>query len=456
MSEVGNQEKLSPQGRKAFLGAYFSFTVDMFDVYLPIVALTPAMIYFQPSTLSPTIATTLFYLVFILSMLGRPVGSFIFGNLADKIGRKRTNQTSLAGVALCTLFMALLPGYSIWGLWGITILAILRFVSGIFMGGVYTSANTLAMEYSPHNKRGPLGGFINSGAPTGNLLISLITSALLVTMSSSSDSIYTVWGWRIPFLIGAFLTFVMYIYYSRKVDESKVWKESVNKNSSPLKELFKGDNFKQLLQVLILMTGIWFTVNGLTSALPGILKILGVNSLDISNAQLLASLFSIPAYLLAGLISQKIGRKPTISILGIITFTIVPILYFWMLKSGFQNTITLNILVVLVTVLSQSVFGVLTAYITERFHTGVRASGYGIGYSFGIIIPAFSPFYMLGLSAFMPYIYTPVVLIVISGILITIAALIGPETKDVVFNSSNNNSIQEADGTGADLGASWN
>ena len=53
-------------GQRALLAAFLGFFVDMFDVYLPIVALGPAMSYFQPATLSPALQSTLFYVVFAL------------------------------------------------------------------------------------------------------------------------------------------------------------------------------------------------------------------------------------------------------------------------------------------------------------------------------------------------------------------------------------------------------
>jgi hypothetical protein len=74
----------------------------------------------------------------------------------------------------------------------------------------------------------------------------------------------------------------------------------------------------------------------------------------------------------------------------------------------------------------------VTAYINERFTTGVRACGYGIGYSAATIIPAFSSFYMLGLKALgMPYEYTEVALFALGGLLLMIGALAGPETRHV-------------------------
>ena len=78
-----------------------------------------------------------------------------------------------------------------------------------------------------------------------------------------------------------------------------------------------------------------------------------------------------------------------------------------------------------------SCWGVVVAYITERFHTGVRASGFGLGYSLAIIIPSFYAFYQTWLGALMPARYTPLALLVIGGMLMAIGAAIGPETRDV-------------------------
>jgi hypothetical protein len=82
-----------------------------------------------------------------------------------------------------------------------------------------------------------------------------------------------------------------------------------------------------------------------------------------------------------------------------------------------------------------SPWGVVTTYICERFPTHIRASGYGIGYSAAVIIPAFSGAYMLALQTMMPYAYTPVVLITLSGVLIIVGALLGPETRDVELHA---------------------
>jgi hypothetical protein len=76
----------------------------------------------------------------------------------------------------------------------------------------------------------------------------------------------------------------------------------------------------------------------------------------------------------------------------------------------------------------------VTTYINERFHTSVRASGFGLGYSLAVILPAFYAYYQAGLANIMPFEYTPLPLLVIGALLIVVGAAWGPETKDVDFS----------------------
>ncbi|MCL6525127.1 MAG: MFS transporter [Thermoflavifilum sp.] len=427
-------ERMSGEGRKALYAAFFGFFVDMIDVYLPVVALGPAMEYFEPKGLSSTTSATLYYVIFALSLVGRPLGSIIFGHLGDKIGRRKTTLISVAGFGISTLLIALLPGYHFWGLTGIVLLAILRLVDGIFLGGEYTGANPLAMEYCPREQRGKYGALINTGFPAGLVIVSIITSITLqIFPVSGGDASYLRWGWRVPFLIGAALSGILFFYYYHQVPESRVWQES-EKTTAPLRELFSGSNLRTLAQVFIMMSGAWFTINAVTSALPGVLKLLGVRDSLSTNVQLLANIVLVLLFVPVGVLGQRIGRRTVLLLIGVAGFTVAPFLYYVLVRSGAHNAAAVTILSVLINVLVTPVWAVVTAYITERFNTGVRASGYGIGYSLAAVIPSFSSFYMLALKNWMPYEYTQIVILMIGGVLISIGAWLGPERKDVSFD----------------------
>ena len=420
-------------GPRALRAAFIGFFVDMFDMYLPIVVLGPAMSYFQPATLSPALQSTLFYIVFALSLVGRPVGATLFGHYGDKLGRRWVTIISMGGFAFVTLLIGLLPGYESWGIASIVVLTLLRFVDGVFLGGEYTGANPLAMEYAPKEKRGAWAAFIHTGFPLSLAAMSLITTGLLRMLPAGAPhSPYVRWGWRIPFFLGALFASGVFLYYVKRVPESSVWAKA-EKTKSPLKELFRGDNFRCLLQVFLVMSGVWFTLNAVTSILPGVLlTVRHVSSVVVTNAQLVANLLLAVCFVPFGMLGQKIGRRTILVLMGFAGFTAGPILYYVLVRSGYRSAWRLTLLLTLVNLCATPVWAIVTSYINERFPTGVRASGYGVGFSAAAIIPAFSSFYMLGLKGLgIPYEYTEIVIFVVGGFLLFLGALSGPETKHV-------------------------
>ncbi|HEX8258685.1 MAG TPA: MFS transporter, partial [Rubrobacteraceae bacterium] len=129
----GQQESLDPRAKNAIRGAWFGFFVDMFDIYLPIVVLAPAIIYFVAPEMGTVEKSIVSGSIFAATLLGRPIGSFIFGHFADAIGRKRTTIISVSGFGVVTLLMALLPGYQQWGITAVILLIVLRLVDGVFL-----------------------------------------------------------------------------------------------------------------------------------------------------------------------------------------------------------------------------------------------------------------------------------------------------------------------------------
>src|SRR5438067_35764 len=117
MATAGEQqETLTPRGKSALRGAFVGFFVDMFDIYLPIVVLAPALIYFVAPEVGTVAKSVISGSIFAATLIGRPIGSFIFGHFADVIGRRSTAIIAATGFGVTTLLMALLPGYRQWGI----------------------------------------------------------------------------------------------------------------------------------------------------------------------------------------------------------------------------------------------------------------------------------------------------------------------------------------------------
>lgn len=429
LSAAFGRGELTPEARRTIFAGCVGFAIDFFDIYLPVLAMLPVMDYFEPTGLSPAAKTTLYFFTFAATLLGRPCGAIIFGHFADRIGRRRTTFIAIAGFGALTFLIGCLPGHQAIGLWALVLLILLRFVGGVFMGGEYTSNNTLALEIVPRDRRGFVGGILQAAYPAGFFFVSVVTSIML---EATTPHQYHAWGWRVPFFIGALLAFGFLVYY-RRVPESTLW-EQAEKSEAPLKDLLSGANLTNLIQILVMMLGFWFAAQAVISVLPGILKQhLHISARLVTNGLLITSFLQFFAYVGIGLLSQVIGRRPAIVLSGFAVLIGGSALYAAAISHGLAGgaPVLTTFLACLCYMLVITPWGIVTTYLVERFPTHVRASGYGIGYSLAVVIPAFTGFYMLGLGAFMPYVYTPVVLLIIAGVLMIGGGLMGPETRDV-------------------------
>lgn len=431
--ELGQVES---KRKTAIRGAFFTEFVDMFDIYLPIVILTPALAYFQPAKMPVGIESILTSLVFITTLLGRPLGAVIFGAIGDKIGRRKTTIYSVSGFAFFTLLIALIPGFRSIGIASYWVLVILRFLDGVCLGGGYTGSHPLALEYSEKKKRGFVGALILAAFPLAYILINLLGMASFsMFQQGGPTSAYDVWGWRLPFIVGAILAVWLVIYYVRTVSESEVWESSKETVKTPLTSMFKGQNGKNFFQVFTMMTGFWLTQNIVTLFLPTtILKtFLGMKGFPLTLTLLIAYALLFFSYLASGVIAQRIGRRKFFLIMGPIISIVGTALMYAILNAKGSPLILIIVLVSVFAVIVTSPWGVIVTYINERFATGVRASGFALGFSVSVLIPSFYAFFANWLGMAMPYRLAGLVLLFIGGIIGTIGAAVGPETKDVDF-----------------------
>lgn len=435
VSASGSSGELNPEAKSAIRGAWLGFFVDMFDVYLPIVVLAPALIYFVSPDISPTAQAVIGGSIFAATLIGRPLGALIFGGYADRIGRRKMAMIAVGGFGVATLLMAFLPGYEQLGITAVIIFVALRFIDGIFLGGEYTAASPLAMEHCPREQRGYYGALIMTGFPLAYAAISALTFLLLQWIPADGlGSPYVQWGWRIPFVFGGLLAFAFVAYYYYFVEESEVFEEAGG-NESPLRSLLQGDNFKNFLQVFVLMSGFWLSLQTLAAILPGILGgPLALSSDSVTFILIVVFVVAAGGYMAAGVISQRIGRRPFLALMGVGMVVLATPLYYLLISLAPANLVVVLLMTSALGVLIISNWGLATSYINERFQTGVRATGFGLGYSLAVIVPSFYAYFQAGLGTIMPFDYTVLPLLVLGGVLLAVGAAMGPETKDVDFH----------------------
>jgi MFS family permease len=436
--EIAIETETDRKRRNAIKGAFYSEFIDMFDIYLPVVVLAPVLGYFQPARVDAATANILASLVFITTLLGRPIGAFLFGLIADRIGRRKASIYSVSGFGIITFLIALVPGYQRIGIASYLLLVTLRFLDGIFLGGGYTGSHPLAMEYSKKHQRGLVGGLIIAAFPAAYVAINLVATAVFALVPLSGlDSPYAQWGWRIPFVIGAALAGVLAYYYIFRVSESEIWnvETRAGQRKRPVGELWRGRSGRSLLQVLVLMTGLWTTQNIITIFLPStlLLHTLQLSKIQISITLLIAYCLLFFSYIGTGVLSQRIGRRRTFLILAPLIATLGALILYVLTRAQGAPLPMIITLVCLLSILVTAPWGVLVTYINERFVTEVRATGFGVGFSLSVIIPSFYAFYVNWLGQLFSAQLAPAVLLCIGGVIATIGAAMGPETRDVDF-----------------------
>ncbi len=103
---------------------------------------------------SETLSLALVFASFAVSIVMRPAGAALFGELADRKGRKTIMVTVMAGVGLSTASMGLVPTYASIGVIAPITFLVLRVIQGLFVGGVTATTHTLGTESVPPRWRG--------------------------------------------------------------------------------------------------------------------------------------------------------------------------------------------------------------------------------------------------------------------------------------------------------------
>ena len=140
---------------------------------------------------------------------GACLGALFFGQLTDRLGRKKLFLVTLAVYTVATVLTA----FSMNPTWYFAA----RFLTGTGIGGEYAAINSAIDELIPAKYRGRVDVAINGSFWVGAAAGSLLTIPLL-----NPAVIDQAWGWRLAFGLGAILA-VGILLVRRNVPESPRW-----------------------------------------------------------------------------------------------------------------------------------------------------------------------------------------------------------------------------------------
>lgn len=368
---------------QAIIGGSIGNLVEWYDWY----AYAAFAIYFSHSFF-PTGDMTAQLLntagIFAVGFLMRPIGGWMFGRIADKVGRKKAMTLSVLLMSFGSLLIALTPTYSAIGVLAPALLLLARLLQGLSVGGEYGVSATYLSEMATPDRRGFYSSFQYVTLIGGQLIalgIQLLLQKLLLTEAQLNE-----WGWRIPFVIGAILS-VIALYLRKHLHETEAFEHRNghirDERKGTIKELMKHP--RQLLTVIGLTLGGTLAFYTYTTYMQKFL----VNTVQLSKEQ--STLISfITLFLFAclqplfGALSDKIGRRPLLLGFGVLgTLCTVPLLTALSHTTSMMGAFGLLLAALIIVSGYTSINAVVKA---ELFPAEVRALGVGLPYALTVAI----------------------------------------------------------------------
>jgi MFS transporter, AAHS family, 3-hydroxyphenylpropionic acid transporter len=148
------------------------------------------------------LSTTQATFIFSAATVGLFLGAGIGGRFADRLGRKRTLVATLLLFGLCSLLTALARGANT--------LLVMRFLTGLGLGGAMPNFISLSSESTPADRRISVVTLIMAAMPFGGAV------AAAVSLGGQIG-----WNWRVIFYIGGLAPIVTAILMMRLLPDSR-------------------------------------------------------------------------------------------------------------------------------------------------------------------------------------------------------------------------------------------
>jgi MFS family permease len=383
---------------------------------------------------------------------GACIGALIFGQMTDRLGRKRLFIATLALYIAATVATAF--ANEAW------VFFLFRFFTGMGIGGEYAAINSAIDELIPARNRGQVDLTINGSYWVGSALGSVAALFLLDTSYFAQDV-----GWRLAFGLGAILGLGIMLV-RRHVPESPRWlfihgreeeaerivdrieaevREEVGQELAPPRASLvvrqrESIPFREIARVAIeryrkravlglaLFIGQAFLYNAVTFDLGTILgKFFSVASGDVPYYLVIFAFGNFLGPLLLGRLFDTVGRKPMIASTYLGSAALVAVIGFLLL--GGSLTAASFIALVCITFFLASA-GASSAYLTvsEVFPMETRALAIALFFAVGTAIGGIT-----GPALFGQFIHSGNVDLVATGFFIGAAAMAIGGIAEILF-----------------------
>jgi MFS family permease len=318
------------------------------------------------------------------SLAATAIGGVIFGILSDRFGRKSVLQWTIltysVGTFLCGLASSL------------EVLLLFRIITGLGVGGEWATGQTYVGESFPPRVRGRYGAVMQTGAPFGIVLASLVGGFVAPEI-----------GWRLCFFL-SILPALLVLFIRKRLPESDVWLERKRLSTEDARsvEAIAAERRSKFLQLfspahrvifskaLILaifdMSAYWFTY----SWLPGYLHQQRQFTIAKSAVwMLVAQAGGLLGYLTFGYAADTLGRRPAYSIYScIMAIGLIMITLMWDVVVVFPS---LALAFMFLVGYGTGMFSGYGPLFTELFPTSIRNTAMGSAFNLARGVQFFTP-----------------------------------------------------------------
>ncbi|NKQ56174.1 MHS family MFS transporter [Amycolatopsis sp. K13G38] len=319
------------------------------------------------------------FAVFALAFAARPLGGILWGNVADRLGRRRALTMTILTTSIATALIGALPSAAAVGIISPVLLTLLRMVQGIGGGGETPGAVCFVAEHSKPERRGLNVAAVQAGAVAGTLAGALLPGIMTLLVASNTMA---AWGWRVPFLIALPLGLIG-LYIRNRLEETPAFAELAeagNRASAPIREaLTDRDNRITLVKAIGIQAfgGVTFYL------LLGYLPSYASNTLHLTgwrsfSPTIIAVGIALITTFLGAWLSDRVGRRRLLIAIAV-GFIVLSYPCFMLITSGSQGMLTIGLVVF--GALAGAVVPIIAVTFVELFPTRTRTTNFGIAFN---------------------------------------------------------------------------
>ncbi len=339
--------------------------------------------------LDPVAGTLWSFAIFSLAFLARPFASVAGRAVQRKIGKAGKITLALMILGTSTVAIGLLPGYDEIGMAAPILLAILRFVQGLGLGGAWDGITLQLKSAAPAEREGLYGMVPQLGGPIGFC----VAAALFYVLTDflTVDELYS-YGWRFAFFAVMAVNVVALFARIRLLTTDFGAEDDGVLKSAPMLELLRNEGRTILLSALLPIAS--YAVFHMVTVFPLSYSLLLAEH-DIAHIllwQLLGGALAVVAVIVSGVLADLLTKRRVLQI------SCVLIVLLAMSVPTLENHPHIYIVFGFV-VLGLS-YGQSSSIVPNRFAPQFRYSGAALSTNLSWILgAAFAPFLGLLLAA---------------------------------------------------------